>query len=66
MRGSIVDLVFAGRAPPPVFDPVRSLAVAGRLIDATKLLRERSNLSLTDARDEVMRLSGGRAEEPSR
>jgi len=66
MRGSIVDLIFAGRAPPPVFDPVKSLAIAGRLIDATKLLRQRSNLSLADARDEVMRLSGGRAEEPSR
>ena len=57
MRKSIVDLVFAGRAAPPDFDPVRSLAVAGRLVDAVRLLRQRSNLSLAEAREEVMKLS---------
>ena len=57
MRKSIVNLVFAGRAAPPDFDPVKSLAVAGRLIDAVTLLRQRSNLSLAEARDEVMKLS---------
>jgi hypothetical protein len=57
MRKSIVNLVFAGRAAPPDFDPVRSLAAAGRLIDAVNMLRQRSNLSLAEARDEVMKLS---------
>ena len=57
MRKAIVDLVFAGRPGPPDFDPVRALAMAGRLIDAISILRLRSNLSLAEARDEVMKMT---------
>jgi hypothetical protein len=61
MRAVLVEVVFPPGHRPPATDPVRDLAVAGRTIEAVKLLRQREKLDLTEAvkRVEAMRVMPG-------
>ena len=56
MRDTLLNTVFAADARPPATDPVRDLAVAGRVIEAVALLRTREKLDLTTARMRVEQL----------